>query len=251
MLDPNIESKLRALADRNWHIHTTYSSCAAPEMTPEHVLAAVDRLGLESAALVDHHHPCDSGLASNLASLAAAVSQCPHRAEVIVGAELSAHGIDRYPNSPDEIRDIAFRLYACNHYHIQGWEHPAMPSPAAYKDHMLATIRALIPTGRAHCIAHPFLGCYLSPYLENIQAMTRLFTDAELAELFALARRHGVAWEISTRHLVNDVPFARRYLAVGFAAGADFRLGTDAHALRAIDPRPPLERLIRALKEEQ
>ena len=80
--------------------------------------------------------------------------------------------------------------------------------------------------------------------------MTRLVGDDELAELFALARRHGVAWEISTKHLARDIPFARRYLAIGFEAGADFRMGTDAHTLCELDPRPQVERLIRMLGME-
>lgn len=298
MFNSKIESELRAMADRNWHIHTTYSTCARPEMTPERILAAVDRLGLKSVALVDHHHPGESQLVCNLASLASDVSRRAHQAKVIIGAELSAFGIAQYAESLADIQGIAYRLYACNHYHIQGWEHPDVPStspqsgkpagrqgwplpsaprcgakgplvrqptdgdvvipmrlrdrndmaPLAYKEHSLAVLRNLIPTGRAHCIAHPFLGSYLSAYIEDDRVMTRLFSDDELAELFGLARRHGVAWEISTRHLIHDVPFARRYLSVGFAAGADFRLGTDAHALGGIDPRPQVERLIKALK---
>ncbi|MBU4289995.1 MAG: hypothetical protein KKG09_03365 [Verrucomicrobia bacterium] len=226
-------------------------------MTPEHVLATADRLGLKSMALVDHHHPGDSHLDANLASLKSDVSRRPHRVEVILGAELSAYGIDRYAESLADIQAIDYRLYACNHYHVQsvahpeqGWEHPDHPSPLGYKEHTLAILRKLIPSGRAHCIAHPYLGCYLSAYLDDVRAMTRLITNDELAELFALARRPYVAWEISTRHLIRDVPFARRYLDVGFEAGVDFHLGTDAHALCEIDPRPQVERLIEAMKAE-
>ncbi len=250
MCIPGLASKLRALADRNWHVHTIFSDCAAPEMKPETILAEADRLGLQGLALVDHHHPGDAGMASHLAALAASVRRCAHRAEVLVGAELSAYGIGRYAEEPAEIGGIAFRLYACNHYHLQGWELPAERSAAAFKAHALAVLEALIPTGRAHCIAHPWLGIYLTSVLENIQALTRLVSDAELAAMFALARRHGVAWEISTKHLVRDVPFARRYLAIGFEAGADFRLGTDAHTLGELDPRPQVERLIWRLETE-
>lgn len=251
MLNPDIESKLRELADWNWHIHTIYSDCADPEMTPENILAEVDRLGLQGVALVDHHHPGDGALASRLASLKADVRRRPHKTEVLVGAELSAYGIGRYAEEPAEIEAIAFRLYACNHYHLQGWELPGVRSPSGFKTHSLAVLRGLLVTGRAHCIAHPLLGIYMRPFLKDVQAVTRLVSDEELAELFNLARAHGVAWEISTKHLVRDLAFARRYLAIGLEAGADFRLGTDAHTLREIDPRPQVIRLIRMLGMEE
>ncbi len=247
MFTPQMASALRALAGWNWHVHTIFSDCAAPEMTPEHVLAEADRLGLRGIALVDHHHPGDGGMARRRAALAADVGRIPHRVEVLVGAELSAHGVDRYAETPEDLNGIAFRLYACNHYHIGGWEHPSRRTPEGYKDHSLAMLKCLLPTGRAQCIAHPFLGCYLSGILADPQAMTRLITDGELARLFALARRHNVAWEVSLRHLGDDLPFARRFLAAGFAAGADFRLGTDAHTLAMLDLRPHLERLIEVL----
>lgn len=248
MFTPTIEAELRALAGWNWHVHTCRSFCAAPEMTPESVLAEADRLGLLGIALVDHHHPGDPVMAPQLAELAAAVAKTPQRAQALVGAELSACGVDRYAEELSEIREIAFRLYAGNHYHIPGWEHPADRSPLGYKEHTLAILRRLIPSGRAHCIAHPFLGSYLSNCLEDPLAMTRLIADDELAELFGLARRHGVAWEISPKRLVKDIAFARRFLSVGFASGADFRLGTDAHCLRDINLRSQVEQLIRELK---
>jgi histidinol phosphatase-like PHP family hydrolase len=248
MFNPNIGSTLRALADRNWHVHTIYSPCALPEMTPERILAEVDRLGMRGIALVDHHHPGELRLAANLAGVMAAVARTQHRVEVLIGAELSAFGIGKFAESAAELQQVAFHLYSCNHYHLPGWELPVERSPAAFKEHSLDVLRALLPTGRAHCIAHPLLGIYLPTFLADVHAMTRLVSDDELAELFALARRHGVAWEVSTKHLISDLPFARRYLSVGFEAGAEFRLGTDAHALRELDPRPQVERLVQALE---
>ncbi len=257
MLVPDIESKLLALADRNWHVHTIYSGCAAPEMTPERVLVEADRAGLRGVALVDHHHPGDAHPEVKLAGLKAVVGGLSSRVEVILGAELSAYGVDLYAETLAEIKSIDYRLYAGNHYRIQNrdhpersWELPADRSPLGFKEHTLAILRKLIPSGRAHCIAHPFLGCYLAGFLNDTRSLTHLVTDDELFELFTLACRHGVAWEVSTRHLVNDLPFARRYLEVGFSSGADFRLGTDAHTLRDIDPRPQLDRLIRKLEAE-
>lgn len=244
-----VEHALRAMANRNWHVHSIFSKCAATEMTARNILTVADRLGLQSIALVDHHHPGDPTPLAHILSLKADVASVPHRVAVIVGAELSAYGEGHYSNHGESDGLIEYRLFACNHYHVPGWEHPDIPSPQAYKDHSLAILSALIASGRAACIAHPFLGSYLTSRVDDACSITRALSDEELIDIFQLSRVYGVAWEVNTRLLVHDRDFARRYLAHGFEVGVDFRLGTDAHMLNEIDPLPQVERLIRAIRE--
>lgn len=248
MQDPKLEQILRGMADRNWHIHTVYSPCAASEMTIKNIVAMADRAKLQIVALVDHHHPGDTHLLTRMMSLKAMLERLPHKAIVIVGAELSAYGEGLYAEDEEANQMVDYRLYASNHYHLNGWEHPRKPSPEAYKEHTLAVLRRLIPSGRAGCIAHPFVASYLAGHVEDLFGVTRAYADRELGDLFELAKRHGVAWEVSTRHLPFDPLFARRYLRLGLEIGVDFRLGTDAHTLRDIDPRPQVEHLIEVLR---
>lgn len=248
MINGDIAKALRELAAENWHVHTTYSTCAESDMTLWNILQEADRLGLRALALVDHHHPGDPDPLVVVESLKSELARLECKARVTIGIEFSAFGVGRYAATAAVERLCGYRLQAVNHYHVPAWEHPRVRSPRAYQEHMQAILRGLIASGRADCIAHPFLGCYLARYVADVREVTRSCSDDELVEMFVLARARGVAWEISTRHLVNDPAFARRFLRIGFNCGADFRLGTDAHRLCELDPRTAVEELIAALK---
>ncbi len=148
--------------------------------------------------------------------------------------------MDEYVDSPILNARVGYRLYACNHYHLGFWRHPAEKTPRGYAEHMLAVMRAVIVSDRADCIAHPMSSGYLRDRLEDGTTAAAAVTDAELGDVLALGRRHGVAWELSVPACLEDPAFARRFWRLGREAGAEFRLGTDAHALDTIDPSPRL-----------
>ncbi|MBI3985305.1 MAG: hypothetical protein HY343_00135 [Lentisphaerae bacterium] len=248
MINPQLQTALREMSGENWHIHTVFSPCADAEMVARDIVMTADRLGLRTIVLVDHHHPGKNDALTPILFLKASLSKIAHTVNVILGAELSAYGRNRYGEDIKTNRAIEYRLYACNHYHLREWEKPRKQTPAAYAEHSLDILRELIPSGRAACIAHPLLGSYLTGMLENPRQVTQAISDKNLEDMFALSKTHRVAWEISTRHLMTDPAFAWRFLHIGFEAGVDFRLGTDAHRLRDIDPKPQVADLITALQ---
>ena len=238
---------LRSLVRANWHIHTTESACAADVMVPRKILAAAKRAGLGSVALVDHHHPGDGPVENTIARVKKKAGATRTRVSVVVGAELSAYGVGAFADTPEMNRQVGYRLYACNHYQHPEWEHPRDRSPRGYAEHILAVLRALLPTGRADCIAHPFGNRYLRGLVEDPAEVNRALRDNELHDILLLGKQHNVAWEINTQSCTYDPAFSRRYFRIGREAGVAFRLGTDAHTLEAIDPAPILPALREAL----
>ena len=234
---------LSELARANWHVHTNRSSCAAFDMSPEQILAQAEFHDLRMVALVDHHHKRRHPIVRDVKRVRKAVERFNPRLKVLVGAELSAYGGGRYSDSKRMNRKVGYRLYACNHYHVPGWEHPEELSARAYAEHVLHVLTALLHAGRADAVAHPFVGSYLKAQLDEPTSVTRAISDRELGEVLELGRRNEIAWEINTRTAFEDPDFTRRYWNVGREVGVVFRLGTDAHSLAQIDTRRHAEQL--------
>jgi len=246
-MDNEIRNALRQLARCNRHIHTDKSVCAAREMTVPAIIAAAETAELECIVITNHHHYPEHDILADIAELKGQVENCRPSLQVLVGAELSALGSGTYVDTEEINRQVEFRLYACNHYHADFWQQPEVRSPRGYAEHQLATLRQLLPSGRADCIAHPFHGLYLAAVFEDTSTVAAAFTDDELGDIMQLGRKNDVAWEINVGSLLKDITFARRYLRIGMEIGADFKVGTDAHHLINVDPKDAVEELISRL----
>lgn len=227
----------------NWHVHTNLSPCANVEMTVPIILASAKDSGLEGVAFVDHHHNRKHDILSDLAQLKNEIDACQTKLKVFVGAELSAFGIGKYSDSIETNRMINYRLYACNHYHLSFWEHPATTSPSAYAEHSLAILTNLLKSGRADCIAHPFIAIFLKDKIYDHTSITKAISDKELADILELGKNNDVAWELNAQVIPEDPQFARRYWNIGREVGISFHFGTDAHRLSEIDPKQYVSRL--------
>jgi len=245
MQSSTIRVFIRGLARDNWHIHTCRSKCASKEMSVANIARAAEEAGLETLALTDHHYP-GQDILSDLAAVKREADRCGAKVKIHVGAELSAVGPGVYADAEEINRQISYRLYAANHYHWDNWEHPADQSPKGYAMHQYAILKALVVSGRADCIAHPFQGSYLRGIINEPLSVTKALADEDIADVLSLGRGK-VSWEISTNHLPRDIEFARRYISIGLELGVSFRLGTDAHRLADVDPRNAAEQLIQLL----
>jgi len=241
---------LSILVRFNWHVHTNFSTCANVDMTVPSILASVKDSDLEGVAFVDHHRSRKHDIMSDLTQLKNEIEVCQTKLKVFVGAELSAFGIGKYSDSIETNRMINYRLYACNHYHLSFWEHPATTSPRAYAEHSLAILTCLLKSQRADCIAHPFIvTSYLKGNLYAPTSVTRAISDKELANILELGKNNDVAWELNAKVILEDPQFARRYWNIGREVGVSFHFGTDAHRLSEIDPRQYVGRLESILGE--
>lgn len=230
----------------NLHIHTAFSRCAKPEMTVVNILRTAYEAGLSTIALTDHFNYADYPAISNISVLREQVRHHNPGIRVLYGAELSACGQGVFLDSLDVNRALDYRLYSCNHYHLDFWEHPALRTPRGYALHALNVLDALIDSGRADCIAHPFIGRFVRCF-EDRTLVTQAITDAELGDILSYGTSHGVAWEVNLGAMLADPAFARRYWNLGRETGAFFHFGSDAHRLCEIAPMDGIEKLKRLL----
>jgi histidinol phosphatase-like PHP family hydrolase len=227
-------------------VHASFSRPDKALPTLRAMAAAAAAAGLRTIAVVDHHRP-GGDLAALIQRGRAAASHLEGPLEVRIGAELSAYGIGKFADLLRENRQVSFRLYAANHYQFPEWQHPTDRSPRGYAQHMLDMLHALLPTGRADCIAHPFSHDGLAARFPDPRAVTSAVSDAELANVLELAESNNVAWELSVGACLADPDFARRFWRIGQKVGVTFLLGTDAHRPEEVDPAPSLPALARCL----
>ncbi len=237
---------LDILCRQNLHIHSAFSGCAKPEMTLHDIVHTAQLNSLEVIAVTDHVQAnSEAEFRTSLSSLREQAKTIDSPVRVLIGAELSAYGVNNF-NFPDNDIELDYRLWAQNHYHAGGWIQPEDRSPVGYKNHMIETLTNLIKSGRADCIAHPFHDSYLTNCGRLVTfekgSVPNCFTDNEIGELLTLGKEHETAFEINLNAMVDYPAFCRRMYNLGREIGTQFNIGTDAHSLDRIDTRQFIER---------
>ncbi|MBQ3007644.1 MAG: PHP domain-containing protein [Clostridia bacterium] len=235
------------LARWNLHIHTTFSGCAKREMTARDIVKTADAAGLEMIALTDHNYPDRrNAVAQQRYDLMRELEGFEHNVKVLIGAELSAYGINKFADDIACDNSLDYRLYTTNHFHQKYWEHPEVKTPRAYAEHMLAIMEGVIASGRADCFAHPFMAGYIHVF-EDSHDVTRAFRDNEIGDIMEKAHKNEIAWELNVPAIFGDPEFFKRYFRIGKEVGVVFNLGTDGHSLDRVDPKNFTDELKRIL----
>jgi histidinol phosphatase-like PHP family hydrolase len=233
---------LSELARYNLHIHTTFSSCAKPEMELCRILQYAEKSNIKTIAITDHFNSRNFNILANNNELKRQASSCHTNVKVLYGAELSAYGVNKYLDSLEINQELDYRLYSYNHYHLDFWEHPLDRTPRGYVNHGIEVLKHLIISGRADCIAHPFIGRFIK-ISDDKTLVTKEMKDKELGDILDLGRNHNVAWEINLGAVLGDPNFAKRYWNVGKEIGVVFHFGTDSHNLASIDTDKAVEQI--------
>ena len=241
----------------NYHIHTNLSRCGRNEMTAAAIVEAAERAGLREIALTDHIHPGENAyIKRNLHILKPEIEALRSDGRIYLGVELSAYGAHKYTlRYAKRLPPLEYRLYAHNHYQMDGWEQPEDRSPAGYKAHCKRVLAAVIRSGKAQCLAHPFIDKYIvrefgDVYGFTFNCVTSLWTENELGDLLQLGRDHHVAWELNTSYFAAYPDLFYTYYNIGREIGVCFHTGTDAHSLAAVDPAPGKALLKRILTQK-
>ncbi len=233
------------LARHNLHTHSVCSLCAKREMTLEAMIRRAEEAGLKTLAVTDHSDPLDEiDTYANFLAYKEKLKYLGTPVRVLIGAELSAYGIGRFGEPFEVDRALDFAAYSHTHYHLASWEHPEDRSPRGYAAHELAVLDALLATGRADHIAHPFSPNKMHFFTEEQKAATLdAVTDNELADVLEKGEHAQCSWELHTPTVFRFPDFSRRMFRLGKEIGVHFCLGTDAHTLAALDTEGLAERL--------
>lgn len=236
------------LARYNLHIHTVFSHCAKPEMLLADIIRAGENAGLEMIALTDHFNADNSNdeFLHHIASLRNQAKATDAKIKILFGGELSAYAPGQTLENEAVRQALDYRLYSCNHYHLDFWGQPEERSPRGYAMYSLRVIASVIESGGADCIAHPMIGRFIKAF-DDRTLVTKAVTDNELGSLFELSNQHQTAWEINTGAVLGDPEFARRLWNIGREIGVVFHYGTDAHVLANIDTKTLLPEVKRIL----
>ena len=244
---------LDELARYNLHVHTAFSNCAKPEMTVESIIREAEKSEIKYLSLNDHiryDYECAEHFKNN-EILRKAVEDTHTNIKVYIGGEFSAYGVGKYT-----LKNTAFkpdyRLYAANHYHVDGWEQPEERSPNGYKEHMKAVLHSLFADNAADCIAHPIYGRFSArnlddKYSHDVPIIGKAWSDNEIGDILIEGYKSGCAWELNTGAVIDDPEFFRRMFNIGREAGVVFNFGTDAHRLDNIDTHRNLDEIKRIL----
>lgn len=235
---------IEELAKWNMHMHTTFSKCAKEGMDFENIIAHAEAANLEMIALTDHYNDdiTIEEYLDNILGNRKKANECGSKIKILIGNELSGYGIGKTLESDDYRALLDYKLYSLNHYHLGFWEHPEDKSARGYAEHSLKNAESIIVSGKADCIAHPFIGRFIRS-LEDRNDITRAIKDNELGDLFQLAVKHEVAFEINTGSVMQDPEFAKRMWNIGKETGLMFNMGTDAHTPAAIDVAQHIPRI--------
>ncbi len=238
---------LDILCRQNLHIHTQFSGCAKPEMKLHDIVHTAEECSLEMIAVTDHvQAETEEKFRVSLAALREQAKAIKSPVKLLIGAELSAYGVNNF-NYPNDDIELDYRLWAQNHYHVSSWIQPEDRSPVGYKNHITETLTNLIKSGRADCIAHPFHDTYLTNSKRLNVGFERgsvpaSFSDNEIGELLELGKKYETAFELNLNAMVDYPEFCRRMYNLGREIGTQFNIGTDAHSLDRIDTRQFIER---------
>ena len=240
--------ELEELALDNLHIHTTFSRCAKPEMTLENIFSEAGRIGCRTIALTDHYNDDidDTEALRRLNILRGQGKKLGEPCRVLYGMELSGYGIGKTLEGDGFRNELDYRLYSCNHYHLDFWEQAEEKTPRAYALHALRNVSSLIESGKPDCIAHPLTAGYVRAF-EDISLVPAQITDNELGDIMELAKRYNVAWELNTGNILGSPEFSRRMWNTGREIGSCFNKGSDAHRICDIDFAPHMDELKRIL----
>ena len=231
------------------HIHTNLSVCSSdPEQTVENIVKYAKENGIPTVAITNHVWDCELPAGSDFyaqqpfAHIMKIREQIPaetHGVRVLVGAE--SEFASKHVMLKKESRDqLDFLLIPHSHIHMYGLVLPKECTNFALKaKYLKESFCDLVSKDAATAIAHPFAPLGSDPY--GVRAILSSITDDEFAACFALAKEHDTALEINGTEMLKvwDVPSAlyeyERVFSIARDCGCIFTMGSDAHAVFALD----------------
>ena len=158
--------ELDELARYNFHIHTNFSNCAKAEMNLVDIIAADEAAELKIIALTDHFNNDNTNkecLERNR-YLREEAQKTGTQLKILFGGELSGYAPGKSLENEEVRLALDYNLFSCNHYHLDFWGQPDDKSARGYAEYSIAVIGSQIISGKADCVAHPFIGRFIRAF---------------------------------------------------------------------------------------
>lgn len=218
------------MIDRDFHMHTDLSTCAARDATMSRMVAAAREAGLKYVGISDHFHELNRAFGAMVDGNRRLMDE--EKAKVpgislFLGGEAQMDSPASCTMKPEIAEPLDYVLCACNHYHQRQVENPADRSPVGYARHYLQMVEGAIDTGFVDVIVHPFLH-------DKVRADHRAILDAydkqELDRILDKAAAAGVAFELNPDHAISAADWFRDVYRSFCERGGKISLGSDSHA---------------------
>ena len=211
------------------HVHTRLSACARGEMRLAAILDACARRGVKYLGITDHVDAHTNP--AILREVEEELGRLEKPVEVFLGCEADILAVGRHCVTEEMKCMLDFIMVSANHFHDSAVAQPKAVSLEAVGRHFLEMFRYACSLDFVDVIAHPML---VFPRTFDPTCLY-LIDESELAEAVGLARKNGIAMEISPRALSRDqLHFRLRFLAMCKEAGLKFAIGSDAHSLESV-----------------
>lgn len=241
--DPAV-NKMSIYAD--YHIHTSLSTCASAEMTPQAIAKEAVSHGLSVVGLVYHLHPhTEQTLGQKLREQVAALS-LPDGMQVVTGVE--AEMIDQGGGStliPGLEEHSDYLMLAMGHLHLPWVKADLTQSPGDFLIRETESLLQVLAGFRVDIVAHPFnYGTLYRSAPELIFQLRPSEIPLDLVnELADTLKRKQIVLEYHCRELterperLGGEPFVRSYMELLDylrEKGVHFVAGSDAHYIDQI-----------------
>ncbi|MEN6372540.1 MAG: PHP domain-containing protein [Armatimonadota bacterium] len=233
----------RALFSRcDLHVHTHLSPCGWDEMTPEAIIQAAERMGLEHISITDHIHPSINPAIVH--QLREEFSRIDTKVRINISCEADILSVRESVIGPELIAGTDYIMAAANHFGAPWVSKPKSSSKCDVARHFLDMFTYAAGLPYVSVIAHPL---YVMPDTYDPLAPAEL-TEAELIPAIEVAAKNNVAVEISRRALAPEQrPFLVSFYRLCKEAGLKFSIGNDAHQLKDVGQTCLVEPIVREL----
>ncbi len=217
------------------HLHTHFSPCGTPEMTPTAIFNEARELKMTGLCLTDHMH-ADTPFAQFAELRKEMQSADSHGLDVKIGCEVNVLGAGRYTITPQQADEMDMIVAAPLHWNPDT-EKPASLDESVFAEFLIYMLTAALDCPGVRIVAHPLL-LHSEPGMQYDQAkvMKNVIDSPAIAQFFRKAARRNIGIEISPKPVFDPyrdlmLEFYRRCLE----EKAKLALNSDAHALYMMD----------------
>ncbi len=229
------------------HVHTIHSNCGKAGMNPGAVARIYESKGYQAIGFTDHYDPVLTP--EKIRQTKEELAECDVDIRVLVGTEACVYlpGWPRQELRKYRSRHLDFCILAPSHRPAgaESLQFSRLPLEVQVSRVMDSFIEA-VGCDFADAVAHPF--AYEPSQIPAREEVLDSLPQDDLGWALEVARRNGIAMELSPRVLRLPESFLSRFMRLCRDIGVSFSIGGDVHALASIGNDALVLPLVRRFK---